>query len=101
LMLKNEDVPSGEDYTIFDSENPWKQITLKDYYTKDIMQTIFSNGELLYTSPTIKKIAEYAKESKGRFWDQYLRIHNPAIYKVDLSSKLYDIRKELLHIKYK
>ena len=34
--------------------------------------------------------------SKGEFWEEYKRLINPHVYKVDLSDGLYDLKKELM-----
>jgi hypothetical protein len=42
------------------------------------------------------KIASYTKKDDMDYlWDSYKRIHNPDIYKVDLSKKLYDMQKNM------
>lgn len=99
IMLKDEENPNGEPYRIFDPENPWKEKTVVNYYVKELQIPVFINGELVYELPTLKEIRAYHQECINNMWDQYKRIANPHIYKVDLSQKLYDLKMELLKSK--
>ncbi len=96
IMLKDEVNPQGEPYRIFDPENPWKEKTVVNYYVEELQVPIFINGELVYNKPTLKEIRAYHKQCIDNMWEQYKRITNPHIYKVDLSQKLYDLKMELL-----
>lgn len=96
IMLKEEVNPQGEPYRIFDPENPWKEKTVVNYYVEELQVPIFINGELVYNKPTLKEIRAYHKQCIDNMWEQYKRITNPHIYKVDLSQKLYDLKMELL-----
>lgn len=96
IMLKDETNPQGEPYRIFDPENPWKEKTVVNYHVEELQVPIFINGELVYNKPTLKEIRAYHKQCIDNMWEQYKRITNPHIYKVDLSQKLYDLKMELL-----
>ena len=41
------------------------------------------------------QIKAYAKSELGSFWDEYKRVDQPQIYKVDLSDKLYELKLEM------
>lgn len=96
IMLKDEVNPQGEPYRIFDPENPWKEKTVVNYHVEELQVPIFINGELVYNRPTLKEIQAFHKQCIDNMWEQYKRITNPHIYKVDLSQKLYDLKMELL-----
>lgn len=96
ITLYNEEVLEGE-YTIFDPANTWKRKILKDYYVKELQTKIFENGNLIYTSPSLKEIAEYSKKDLETIWDEIKRIDNPHRYFVDLSQNLWNLKQELLH----
>ena len=74
----------------------WKKKTFTDYVLKKLPVQIFKNGELIYDLPDLKEIVAYANASKGEFWEEYKRLINPHVYKVDLSDGLYDLKKELM-----
>ena len=96
MMLIDEPIPDGSPYTIFDPENPWKKMTIENYYVEELLVKVFDHGKQVYQSPEIKEIAAYHKRCSGRFWEQYKRVTLPEIFKVDLSEKLYQIKQELL-----
>ena len=96
ITLHNEEVLEGE-YTIFDPANTWKRKILQNYYVKELQTKIFENGNLIYTSPSLKEIAEYSKHELETFWDEVKRIDNPHKYFVDLSQNLWNLKQELLH----
>lgn len=74
----------------------WKTTTLKDYDIRCMLHKIFENGKNVYTSPKLEQIVEFAKSEKAKFWDEYKRIDNPQIYKVNLSDKLYELKHAIL-----
>lgn len=96
ITLHDENVLEGE-YTVFDPANTWKKKVLTNYYVKELQTKIFDNGNLVYTSPTLKEIAEYSKNDLNTFWDEIKRIDNPHKYFVDLSQNLWNLKQEMLH----
>ena len=60
------------------------------------MKQIFRDGELVYELPTLGQIREYCREQMETLWDEVTRFENPHDYYVDLSQKLWDIKKDLL-----
>ena len=42
------------------------------------------------------EIQAYSLADLDTFWDEYRRFTRPHIYKVDLSDKLYEIKKKML-----
>ena len=96
IMLKEEGEPEGE-YEIFDQHNTWKRKTLNNYVVKQLQEKIFENGKLIYRTPTLKEIAQYAKEQMATLWEEVKRLKNPQKYYVDLSQKLYDLKTDMLN----
>ncbi len=74
----------------------WKTTTLQDYDVRCMLHKIFENGQNVYDKPTLGEIVEFAKTEKTKFWDEYKRIDNPQIYKVNLSDKLYELKHSIL-----
>ena len=50
----------------------------------------------MYELPKLKEIKEYASKQLETFWDEYKRLDRPHVYKVDLSDKLYELKKKML-----
>ena len=67
------------------------------YTIKEIVKTIISNGKVVYDQPALRKTCDYCKREKATFWDEYKRIDNPHIYKVDLSDGLYELKTSMIN----
>ena len=74
----------------------WKKTTLEDYDSKELLVKVFEGGKLVYNVPTIKESSQYRHDELARFWDEYKRLVNPHIYKVDLSDGLYELKQRML-----
>ena len=59
------------------------------------MIDVFVDGKQVYEKPTLQEIADYSKLVRSEFWEEYLRLMNPNVYKVDLSDALYNLKKFL------
>ncbi len=96
ISLKEERFDGKEPITLFHPIETWKKITFTDYEIKELSVQIIKKGELCYEFPKVSEIIKFAKKSFGEFWEEYKRLTNPHIYKVDLSDKLYELKKKLL-----
>jgi len=74
----------------------WKSITFEDYTLKKLQQDIIIGGKLVYKLPTLKEIKAYAEKELNSFWDEYKRLDNPHLYKVDLSDALFELKTTML-----
>ncbi len=95
IALKSEDIPKP--LTLTHETERWKKTVLEDYEIKEMLVKIFENGELIYKIPTLKESSKYRYNELNRFWDEYKRLINPHIYKVDLSDGLYELKQSMLH----
>jgi len=96
ITLDDEVVDDSKPLTIFDPHATWKRMTLTNYYAKELLHPIFIDGKCVYKKPTLKEIAEYSKQGIASLWNEYKRLSNPHVYKVDLSHKLYNTKQKLL-----
>ena len=64
---------------------------------REILVPIFRNGECIYNSPSVKEIAEYCRQEKETLWDETKRLFYPHRVYVDLSPRLYEVKKALLN----
>ena len=87
-----------EDLLLFDPNATWKKTLLPGgtYTMRELLVPIFQHGECKYESPSVKEIAEFCRQEKETLWDETKRLFNPHKVYVDLSQKLYDIKKNLL-----
>ncbi len=94
IALEGEKLPKP--LTLTHETERWKTTTLKDYDVRCMRYKIFENGKNIYQAPSLEHILEFAESEKGKFWDEYKRIDNPQIYKVNISDGLYDLKQSLL-----
>ena len=58
---------------------------------------VFLGGKLVYEKPALQEIRAYCAAQVDTLWDEVKRFDNPHTYYVDLSQKLWDIKRDLLH----
>ncbi len=96
IALKGEKIDTTKPLTIFHPIETWKKTTFDSYSIRELPVCVFERGKQVYDVPTLKETIEFAKQSKGEFYEEYKRLINPQDYKIDLSDKLYDLKKELM-----
>ena len=96
IALEGEDIDFTAPLTIFHPQETWKKMTLEHYSVKKLLQPLFIEGEAQPIEEDVKMISAYRASQEKTIWDEYLRPVNPHSYKVDLSDKLWNLRKELM-----
>ena len=96
ICIYDEEIDEKTPLTIFDPNATWKTKTLTNFTAKPLMETIFKDGKLVYSLPSIEEIKTYCAEQVENLWDEVKRFENPHSYYVDLSEQLYNIKKILL-----
>ena len=96
LALSDEVIDDSKEYEIFDPIHTWKRKKVTNFYVKDLLVKIFDKGTLVYTSPSVLEIKEFAKVETNKLWPEILRFENPHTYYVDLSTKLWSLKQKLL-----
>ncbi len=98
IALVDEQFSEDEPLLLFDPQEPWKKTKLApgSYRMREILKPVFIDGECVYESPRVMDIRAYCQQELSTLWDETRRLVNPQKVYVDLSSKLYDIKIELL-----
>lgn len=96
ICLRDETIDFEQPHDIFDPNATWKVKTLDNYVVRDLLEPIFKNGELVYQLPELKEIQAYCKAQQDTLWDEVKRFENPHKYYVDLSWKLWILKRDLL-----
>ncbi len=97
LCLSDECIDTTKPLTVFHPEYTWKKTTFENFSVENLMVSVFLNGKLVYDLPTLTEIAEVADMSAKSFEEEYKRVINPHVYKVDLSEKLWTLKNELIN----
>ncbi|MBE5752267.1 MAG: nicotinate phosphoribosyltransferase [Clostridiales bacterium] len=96
ITLKDESVDDGKPLVLFDPVETWKEHEVQNFYAVELQHTIVKGGKLVYKFPKLTDIREFSKEQLSKFWEEYLRLDMPQVYKVDLSKKLHTLKIEMI-----
>ena len=96
IALEEETLDETKPLRIFDPEHSYKNMLVEQFTARELLVPVFREGRQIYTSPSVAEIRAYARRELDTMWDEYRRLMQPHIYKVDLSDRLYDLKKRLI-----
>lgn len=96
ICLADEVIPLDQ-YTLFDPDFPWKTKTISNYTVRTLQVPVFVNGQLVYTPKNTKETKAYCQAQMNTLWDEVKRLRNPHTYYVDLSEKLWNLKRDLIN----
>lgn len=96
ITLADEVIDDSRSYEIFNPEFTWKRKRLTNFTARRLQARLFEKGRLVYRSPSLAEIRDNCREQVETLWDEVLRFENPHTYYVDLSPKLWSVKKALL-----
>ena len=96
IALEEETLDETKPLRIFDPEHSYKNMLVEQFTARELLVPVFREGRQVYHSPAVMDIQAYAKAELATMWDEYRRLMQPHIYKVDLSDRLYDLKKRLI-----
>jgi len=96
IALNHETIDESKPLRIFDPNQTWKSMELTDFTVRELLIPVFVDGKQVYQSPSIHEIKEYAAQEMASLWEEYKRLLNPSVYKVDLSDALYDLKQRMM-----
>lgn len=98
IALEDEQIDEAKDLTIFHPLATWKRMTLKagTYTAKELLIPVFLNGECVYKSLCVMEIRKHCEDELNTLWPEYKRLVNPHILPVDLSNRLYELKKKMI-----
>ena len=92
ITLHEEEVDDTKPLVLFHPVETWKEHEVENFYAEALQQTIVKGGKLVYEFPTLLEVQAYSKAQLAKFWEEYLRLDVPQVYKVDLSNKLHSLK---------
>lgn len=95
LAESSEDLSRG-DVVVLDAYDPFKRLCLHPASREELLLPILDQGILVYAFPGLERIQERRKEQLGRLHHAYRRIEDPGKFKVGVTEKLWNTRKEVL-----
>lgn len=98
IALTDEKYSESDSLLLFDPVETWKKTLLNpgEYTMREIMVPVFIKGECIYETPDVMDIQAYCKKEMSTLWEESKRLINPQEVHVDLSKKLYDVKRALL-----
>ena len=96
IALEHEKIDESKPLTLTHPIYRYKKMTIENFTARELLVPLFVDGKQVYKLPEMSEIRAYAQREKDSFWDEYKRLLNPNIYKVDLSDELYDMKQHIL-----
>ena len=98
ICLTDEILNQEETMIIFDPVDTWKKTKILGgtYEIRELLIPVIKEGKRVYTSPSVMELQAYCRREQETLWDESRRFVNPQKVYVDLSQKLYDLKKNLL-----
>lgn len=81
---------------IYHPHYPLKKSVVKDLNKEILPSKVYENGKIVLSQKSINEIADYVKSRLAQLPDEHKRFEYPHIYKVGISSKLMNLRDELI-----
>ncbi len=73
-----------------------KKICEKDCRWEDLLVPVYKNGQMVYNSPSLSEIRQFAEDNLKQLHPGIKRLINPHVYVVGLESRLNDKRLRLI-----
>ena len=96
ITLRDETVDESKPLTLFHPLETWKKHEVENFRAEPLLHTIIKGGQLVYEFPKLTEVAAYSKAQLAKFWEEYLRLDMPQVYKVDLSAKLHNLKISMI-----
>ncbi len=96
VTLSNEEKPKDV-YTLINPLDEWKKKTITNFIVRDMLVPIYKNGKQVYELPNIHERRNYCIEEFKTIYPEIKRNNNPHEYYVDLSKKLLELKKQMIH----
>ncbi|RHW32422.1 nicotinate phosphoribosyltransferase [Lysinibacillus yapensis] len=103
-IINRENGKAEGDYIAMADENPQEEERIKMFHpvhtfiskfvtnfdANELHVQVVDKGQLVYESPSVQEMKQYAFSNLELLWDEYKRSLNPEEYPVDLSQKCWD-----------
>ncbi|MEG1557499.1 MAG: nicotinate phosphoribosyltransferase [Oscillospiraceae bacterium] len=96
VCVHDETIDEDKPYELFDPDYSWKRKVISGFEVRELLVPIFKDGNLVYKTPDVQDIRKNCQRELDSMWDEVKRFENPHNYYVDLSQKLWDIKRDLL-----
>ena len=98
VCLDDERIPTSR-HTVFDPTATWKTKELVNFDVREMLETVIENGERVVPARDLREIRSYHARELGTLCSDILRLESPQSYYVDLSEKLWTLRRRMMGAK--
>ncbi|WP_412071104.1 nicotinate phosphoribosyltransferase [Paenibacillus alvei] len=95
-LSEEDDVKRRAKIKLFDPIHPYLHKYVESYDAELLLQPVYRDGKLVYERPPLEEIRNYHKEQLQLFWPEYLRKTNPEQYHVDVSTKAWELKRDMI-----
>jgi nicotinate phosphoribosyltransferase len=92
MALEGEEPGSGSDVILHHPSADWRHLRVKPAEVRPLLSKVMAGGAICAELPSLSRIREGLRARLERFDPTYLRLLNPHIYKVSISSALRDLK---------
>jgi nicotinate phosphoribosyltransferase len=96
ILLADEPLPAGEPVLLFDPVHTYRRKTLTRYTVRELLEPVFIDGQLVYELPDTVTIRQACAQEIATLSEETRRLKNPHIHHVDLSSALWELRRQMV-----
>ncbi|MGQ9858391.1 MAG: nicotinate phosphoribosyltransferase [Thermodesulfobacteriota bacterium] len=97
IFLEEERLPAGRAYRAHHPVYPHVYKTYPETFSmEELLVQVVRRGKIVYKSPPVQEIREKALRGLSKLDPAYKRFHNPHVYHVSLSPRLYRVKQTLL-----
>ncbi len=92
ITLEGEEPRAGEELTLHHPAADWRRLRLTPADARPLLGKVMSGGKACAPFPALSEIRAGLRGRLERFDSTYLRLLNPHVYKVSISSALRDLK---------
>lgn len=95
-LAEEDEVKRRTKIKLFNPIHPYLHKYVEHYEANLLLQPVYRDGQLVYERPQLEEIRNYHKEQLQLFWPEYLRKTNPEQYHVDMSTKAWELKRDMI-----
>ena len=96
IMTREGEKINKDNLLIISPKEYIKQKTINNFELRELQETIFKNGELVYNDPDILEKRDYCNKEMATIYPEVKRTMNPHEYYVDGTKEYVDFKNDLI-----
>lgn len=92
MTLEDEEIKAGEELILHHPSADWRHLRLRPAAARPLLAKVMEGGRVCSASPELKAIRGGLRGRLEGFDSTYLRLLNPHVYKVSMSSALRELK---------